>query len=116
MSCLRAPFLRNNIIFIDRIVSRIEFKIGLDFIYKFLKHRYFKSKRNMLTYFFFVNKMATTKRGIYHLLGHCKGRHIAYVYNTVLDRLECYLTVLTSREKYSHKLSLKKNSLKKSKN
>ena len=60
--------------------------------------------------------MVTTKRGIYHLLGHCKGGHIAYVYNIVLDRLECYLTVLTSREKYRHKLSLKKNSLKKSKN
>ena len=52
--------------------------------------------------------MATTKRGLYHLFGHCKGLHIAYVYNTVLMRLECYPTVLTSREKYRHKLSLKK--------
>ena len=60
--------------------------------------------------------MATTKRGIYHLLGHCKELHMAHVYNTVLERLECYPTVLTSKEKYMYKLSLKKNSLKKSKN
>ena len=60
--------------------------------------------------------MVTTKRGIYHLFGHCKGLHMAHVYNTVLDRLEYYPTVLTSKEKYMHKLSLKKNSLKKSKN
>merc|ERR1712076_325916 len=57
MGCLRAPFLRNNIRFIDRIVSCIEFKIGLDLIYKCLKHRYFKLKRNMLTYFFIYKKI-----------------------------------------------------------
>ena len=43
--------------------------------------------------------MATTKRGIYHLFGHCKGLHMAHVYNTVLDRWEYYPTVLTSKKK-----------------